>query len=223
MSGHCLSRRSSVQRCSRSPPVAARRRAGHSPYPPRAPCPPLRRRMSWSSSWGTRRPPTCSEPLRLDTSRRLRAAPRPRRAATRSAIPPCPELRTCTGAECESTRRRAPSQAKPRARRPCTSRTGSLAWRPAACRRSCTAYVATRAQPDASHRASHGPGYQSPPRHALEQESPAIAGLSLMRRRGLEPPRDLHPTRPSTLRVYQFRHRRRWDSRRDPAAGGGRV
>src|SRR3954468_25031267 len=29
-----------------------------------------------------------------------------------------------------------------------------------------------------------------------------------MRRRGLEPPRDLRPTRPSTLRVYQFRHRR---------------
>src|ERR671933_1064553 len=31
-----------------------------------------------------------------------------------------------------------------------------------------------------------------------------------MRRRGLEPPRALRPTRPSTLRVYQFRHRRRW-------------
>src|SRR3712207_2597020 len=30
-----------------------------------------------------------------------------------------------------------------------------------------------------------------------------------MRRRGLEPPRELPPTRPSTLRVYQFRHRRR--------------
>src|SRR3954462_10908330 len=31
-----------------------------------------------------------------------------------------------------------------------------------------------------------------------------------MRRRGLEPPRAIQPTRPSTLRVYQFRHRRRW-------------
>ena len=29
-----------------------------------------------------------------------------------------------------------------------------------------------------------------------------------MRRRGLEPPRAIKPTRPSTLRVYQFRHRR---------------
>ena|GEM_PF-5537383 len=29
-----------------------------------------------------------------------------------------------------------------------------------------------------------------------------------MRPRGLEPPRELSPTRPSTLRVYQFRHRR---------------
>ena len=29
-----------------------------------------------------------------------------------------------------------------------------------------------------------------------------------MRRRGLEPPRGNPPTRPSTLRVYQFRHRR---------------
>src|SRR4051812_47493089 len=29
-----------------------------------------------------------------------------------------------------------------------------------------------------------------------------------MRRRGLEPPRENPPTRPSTLRVYQFRHRR---------------
>src|SRR3954449_7754630 len=35
-----------------------------------------------------------------------------------------------------------------------------------------------------------------------------LAGSSFMRRRGLEPPRGNCPTRPSTLRVYQFRHRR---------------
>src|SRR4029078_1467554 len=29
-----------------------------------------------------------------------------------------------------------------------------------------------------------------------------------MRWRGLEPPRGINPTRPSTLRVYQFRHQR---------------
>src|SRR3954469_25823837 len=41
-----------------------------------------------------------------------------------------------------------------------------------------------------------------------------------MRRRGLEPPRAIQPTRPSTLRVYQFRHRRRWV--RDGCRGGTR-
>ena len=35
--------------------------------------------------------------------------------------------------------------------------------------------------------------------------NPAI----LMRSSGLEPPRAVKPTRPSTLRVYQFRHQRR--------------
>ena len=35
------------------------------------------------------------------------------------------------------------------------------------------------------------------------------AGLrAAMRWRGLEPPRGINPTRPSTLRVYQFRHQR---------------
>jgi hypothetical protein len=46
---------------------------------------------------------------------------------------------------------------------------------------------------------------------ARYEESPAVCGAFLMRRRGLEPPRAIQPTRPSTLRVYQFRHRRRWD------------
>ena len=38
---------------------------------------------------------------------------------------------------------------------------------------------------------------------------PPQNGGFIMRRRGLEPPRGNPPTRPSTLRVYQFRHRRR--------------
>src|SRR3954454_8435713 len=33
-------------------------------------------------------------------------------------------------------------------------------------------------------------------------------GRRVMRWRGLEPPRGINPTRPSTLRVYQFRHQR---------------
>ena len=44
---------------------------------------------------------------------------------------------------------------------------------------------------------------------APRTQNPRNAGLSRMRRRGLEPPRGNPPTRPSTLRVYQFRHRRR--------------
>ena len=40
-------------------------------------------------------------------------------------------------------------------------------------------------------------------------DRPAVAGL-FMRPRGLEPPRPIQATRPSTLRVYQFRHRREW-------------
>ncbi len=39
-------------------------------------------------------------------------------------------------------------------------------------------------------------------------EGPAGAGPSSVRPRGLEPPRPIRVTRPSTLRVYQFRHRR---------------
>ena len=42
---------------------------------------------------------------------------------------------------------------------------------------------------------------------------PRGCGAFVMRRRGLEPPRAIQPTRPSTLRVYQFRHRRRWPRR----------
>jgi hypothetical protein len=44
----------------------------------------------------------------------------------------------------------------------------------------------------------------------LGEENPrGCRGCLFMRRRGLEPPRGNPPTRPSTLRVYQFRHRRR--------------
>src|SRR3954453_23496132 len=39
-------------------------------------------------------------------------------------------------------------------------------------------------------------------------KAPHLRGFRNMRRRGLEPPRAIRPTRPSTLRVYQFRHRR---------------
>src|SRR5438105_1326229 len=39
------------------------------------------------------------------------------------------------------------------------------------------------------------------------QKAPSHRALSV-RPRGLEPPREFSPTRPSTLRVYQFRHRR---------------
>jgi integrase len=49
---------------------------------------------------------------------------------------------------------------------------------------------------------------------ARERRKPRhLRGFS-MRRRGLEPPRAIQPTRPSTLRVYQFRHRRRWSAAR---------
>jgi hypothetical protein len=37
----------------------------------------------------------------------------------------------------------------------------------------------------------------------------AVRVLRFMRSSGLEPPRAVKPTRPSTLRVYQFRHERR--------------
>ena len=73
---------------------------------------------------------------------------------------------------------------------------------------------------------------KSPQREMAEQPSDTLAALGLIdprndetsttvfsrggsnvqtmvRRRGLEPPRGNPPTRPSTLRVYQFRHRRR--------------
>jgi hypothetical protein len=57
-------------------------------------------------------------------------------------------------------------------------------------------------------RGYQGPRGQKCPICSENEKSPAFAGLSQMRRRGLEPPRALQPTRPSTLRVYQFRHRR---------------
>jgi hypothetical protein len=43
--------------------------------------------------------------------------------------------------------------------------------------------------------------------HAQAIKSPGFQGFP-MRLRGVEPPRTLRSTRPSTLRVYQFRHRR---------------
>src|SRR4051794_6991961 len=55
-------------------------------------------------------------------------------------------------------------------------------------------------------------------------ETPAFAGASIMRLRGVEPPRPVRATRPSTLRVYQFRHSRLRaadDSRRERAATRG--
>src|SRR6476659_10171291 len=45
----------------------------------------------------------------------------------------------------------------------------------------------------------------------VPSESPRkrmISGAFRVRPRGLEPPRTIQSTRPSTLRVYQFRHRR---------------
>jgi hypothetical protein len=42
----------------------------------------------------------------------------------------------------------------------------------------------------------------------LRRGSPAIAGLPFMRPNGVEPSRPVRDTRPSTLRVYQFRHGR---------------
>jgi Berberine and berberine like len=50
----------------------------------------------------------------------------------------------------------------------------------------------------------------APGRGRPETKKPRDLRGFLMRRRGLEPPRAIQPTRPSTLRVYQFRHRRRW-------------
>jgi hypothetical protein len=49
---------------------------------------------------------------------------------------------------------------------------------------------------------------------------PGPAGLA-MRWRGLEPPRAAKPTRPSTLRVYQFRHQRARSSVATPIGGAG--
>src|SRR4051812_20597289 len=40
------------------------------------------------------------------------------------------------------------------------------------------------------------------------QDAAAVRTAVAMRWRGLEPPRGINPTRPSTLRVYQFRHQR---------------
>src|SRR5256714_6915068 len=41
-----------------------------------------------------------------------------------------------------------------------------------------------------------------------QEKRPLSRPPSHMRWRGLEPPRGVNPTRPSTLRVYQFRHQR---------------
>src|SRR3954451_5856034 len=45
------------------------------------------------------------------------------------------------------------------------------------------------------------------PLNPVPQEREGHPGTA-MRWRGLEPPRGINPTRPSTLRVYQFRHQR---------------
>src|SRR5206468_6319219 len=45
-------------------------------------------------------------------------------------------------------------------------------------------------------------------RSVKDQTKAAAGTAALMRWRGLEPPRGINPTRPSTLRVYQFRHQR---------------
>jgi hypothetical protein len=57
-------------------------------------------------------------------------------------------------------------------------------------------------------------------------KKPRFAGLFPMRPRRLELPRTIRSTRPSTLRVYQFRHRRVGGQYRDARAGrqaGARV
>src|SRR5207247_2168149 len=56
----------------------------------------------------------------------------------------------------------------------------------------------------------HSPPLLGETRNPRKSSWPAKrAGLPrMMRWRGLEPPRGLNPTRPSTLRVYQFRHQR---------------
>jgi hypothetical protein len=43
---------------------------------------------------------------------------------------------------------------------------------------------------------------------SLEAKNPLISTGYSMRLRGVEPPRPVRATRPSTLRVYQFRHSR---------------
>jgi hypothetical protein len=55
---------------------------------------------------------------------------------------------------------------------------------------------------------------------ALNEKNPAVQGFS-MRSNGLEPSRAVKPTRPSTLRVYQFRHERR--VREYSPAGSSRI
>jgi AraC-like DNA-binding protein len=54
-------------------------------------------------------------------------------------------------------------------------------------------------------RPHHG---RPPDRRPTANEPQAVQGVHQMRPRGFEPPRAIRPTRPSTLRVYQFRHRR---------------
>src|ERR1044072_3643024 len=61
-------------------------------------------------------------------------------------------------------------------------------------------------------------------RGSKKQKNPQLAGAFLMRLNGVEPSRVFPPTRPSTLRVYQFRHSRlREGDSRCLRAGGGRT
>jgi hypothetical protein len=55
---------------------------------------------------------------------------------------------------------------------------------------------------------AHGLGCVQLGGSPLQRRSPRRSRGFVVRLRGVEPPRALRPTRPSTLRVYQFRHRR---------------
>ena len=83
----------------------------------------------------------------------------------------------------------------------CTARTWGLflVWR--------TRYRRGGGLRPAPHTAPSIPTRKS--REVVMASAGAEVGLrGMMRWRGLEPPRGVNPTRPSTLRVYQFRHQR---------------
>jgi hypothetical protein len=96
-------------------------------------------------------------------------------------------------------------------------------------------FAALRALHDAIRRLPSGAGPQAErrrrrqrcprdvkgPRPVRGQEPFRVGSISehLVRRSGLEPPRTKRSTRPSTLRVYQFRHRRRGASIAAPDRG----